>query len=161
MSGLAGEKSARPIGVLSGGEKARVALATFCLSPCNVLLLDEPTNHLDARAIDALLEAIESYTGAHLGPRSRVHLESISARSRRYLGRRSRADLARSGVLRGGARHSCRLPRRRCGLITPDDLLITSYDGSLMSLRCCDMIRWYRPYDARRYLGRGAWASRI
>jgi len=62
--GLVGEKAVRPIGQLSGGEKARVALATFCLTPCNVLLLDEPTNHLDVEAIAALLEAIGRYEGA-------------------------------------------------------------------------------------------------
>jgi len=62
--GLVGEKSVRSIGTLSGGEKARVALATFCLTPYNVLLLDEPTNHLDVDAIAALLDAIETYTGA-------------------------------------------------------------------------------------------------
>ena len=61
---MVGEKATRPIGTLSGGEKARVALATFCLTPYNVLLLDEPTNHLDADAIAALLDAIETYTGA-------------------------------------------------------------------------------------------------
>ena len=52
--GLIGEKSIRPIGSLSGGEKARVALATFCLTPYNVLLLDEPTNPLDVDAIAAM-----------------------------------------------------------------------------------------------------------
>ena len=57
--GLVGDKAVRQIGSLSGGEKARVALATFCLTPCNVLLLDEPTNHLDVDAIAALLEAID------------------------------------------------------------------------------------------------------
>ena len=62
--GLVGEKSTRQIKALSGGEKARVALATFCLTPCNVILLDEPTNHLDVEAIDALLVAISKYTGA-------------------------------------------------------------------------------------------------
>jgi ABC-type multidrug transport system ATPase subunit len=62
--GLVGEKAVRPIGMLSGGEKARVALATFCLTPCNVLLLDEPTNHLDVEAIAALLEAISQFEGA-------------------------------------------------------------------------------------------------
>ena len=62
--GLVGDKATRRIGDLSGGEKARVALATFCLQPSNVLLLDEPTNHLDAEAIAALLEAIDEYEGA-------------------------------------------------------------------------------------------------
>ena len=62
--GLIGEKATRKIGALSGGEKARVALAAFCLTPCNVILLDEPTNHLDVEAIDALLVAISKYTGA-------------------------------------------------------------------------------------------------
>jgi ATPase subunit of ABC transporter with duplicated ATPase domains len=45
--GLRGEKSLRQIGDLSGGEKARVALAMFALKPSNVYLLDEPSNHLD------------------------------------------------------------------------------------------------------------------
>merc|ERR1740133_393453 len=62
--GLIGEKATRLIGSLSGGEKARVALATFCLTPCNVILLDEPTNHLDVDAVAALLEAIGKYEGA-------------------------------------------------------------------------------------------------
>jgi ATP-binding cassette subfamily F protein 3 len=62
--GLHGEKATRRIGDLSGGEKARVALATFCLTPHNVLLLDEPTNHLDVEAIDSLLDALARYEGA-------------------------------------------------------------------------------------------------
>jgi len=62
--GLVGEKALRRIESLSGGEKARVGLATFCLTPCNVLLFDEPTNHLDVDSIAALLEALEEYDGA-------------------------------------------------------------------------------------------------
>ena len=62
--GLHGEKATRRIGDLSGGEKARVALATFCLTPHNVLLLDEPTNHLDVEAIGSLLDALARYEGA-------------------------------------------------------------------------------------------------
>ena len=61
---MIGEKATRKIGSLSGGEKARVALATFCLTPCNVILLDEPTNHLDVDAIAALLDAIGKYEDA-------------------------------------------------------------------------------------------------
>jgi ATP-binding cassette subfamily F protein 3 len=51
------------IGVLSGGERNRFALARLLLKPSNFLLLDEPTNHLDLRAKDILLSALQSYTG--------------------------------------------------------------------------------------------------
>src|SRR5207244_13066078 len=53
----------KPIGVTSGGERNRYALARMLMVPSNFMLLDEPTNHLDMRAKDVLLTALQRYTG--------------------------------------------------------------------------------------------------
>ena len=61
--GFSGQEVLRRADSLSGGERARVALAILMLSGANLLILDEPTNHLDVESIEALEDAIEGYDG--------------------------------------------------------------------------------------------------
>ena len=61
--GITGTMALRKIGSLSGGEKARVALAAFVLQPRNCLLLDEPSNHLDVGAVRALTDGLQGWDG--------------------------------------------------------------------------------------------------
>ena len=59
-----GDDVDKPAGVLSGGEKTRLALATLVVSGANVLLLDEPTNNLDPASRAEVLDALRHYAGA-------------------------------------------------------------------------------------------------
>jgi ATP-binding cassette subfamily F protein 3 len=63
---FSGDDADKKIKVLSGGEKARVALAKTIVSKANFLMLDEPTNHLDMHSVELLIEALNKYEGSYV-----------------------------------------------------------------------------------------------
>jgi ATP-binding cassette subfamily F protein 3 len=62
--GFSGDRATQKVGSLSGGERARLALALITRDAPHMLILDEPTNHLDVDSREALVQALNSYTGA-------------------------------------------------------------------------------------------------
>lgn len=71
------DQAAKRIEMLSGGERSRVLLGKILAKPCNLLLLDEPTHHLDMESIEALITALENFSGAVVIV---THCESILRR---------------------------------------------------------------------------------
>ncbi|HEY1953020.1 MAG TPA: ABC-F family ATP-binding cassette domain-containing protein [Gemmatimonadaceae bacterium] len=79
--GFSGDEAQRRADTLSGGERARVALAMMVLGRANFLLLDEPTNHLDIESVETLEDALEQYEGTILlVSHDRAMLEALTTR---------------------------------------------------------------------------------
>ena len=82
-----GDDVFKTVGMLSGGEKNKLALATMILEPCNLLILDEPTNHLDIASCEALTEMLSNYGGTLLlVSHDRYLLNAVSSKTLALIG---------------------------------------------------------------------------
>ena len=117
-----GDDIYKPVSVLSGGEKSRLALVKLLLDPPNLLLMDEPTTHLDLASVDSLIEALKQYQGTlvfishdvHFIRALSTHVVRVEAGTLRHFGggyqyyldktaQSARAALTSSGFSTNGA----------------------------------------------------------
>ncbi|CAE6971845.1 ABCF1 [Symbiodinium natans] len=100
--GLRGACHNSPIRTLSGGEKARVALAVFATRPADVLLLDEPTNHLDGAAVASLCTGLREHGGAVLvSSHDKAFLEALHVTDQVHIVRAEVGEPGRLKVING------------------------------------------------------------
>jgi ATP-binding cassette subfamily F protein 3 len=89
-----GDDVYKPVSVLSGGEKSRLALLQLLLEPLNLLILDEPTNHLDLHSKDVLLETLKKFSGTIIFvSHDRAFMEALSTKTLELTADHTRAKL--------------------------------------------------------------------
>jgi ATP-binding cassette subfamily F protein 3 len=89
-----GDDVYKPVSVLSGGEKSRLALLQLLLEPLNLLILDEPTNHLDLHSKDVLLDTLKKFPGTIiLVSHDRSFMEALSTKTLELNADHTRAKL--------------------------------------------------------------------
>jgi len=97
-----GDDVYKPVSVLSGGEKSRLALLHMLLKPMNLLILDEPTNHLDLHSKDILLETLQQFGGTIIFvSHDRAFMEALSTKTLELSPGTSPADPARVKLFYG------------------------------------------------------------
>ena len=125
-----GDDIYKPVSVLSGGEKSRLALVKLLLDPPNLLLMDEPTTHLDLASVDALIEALKQYQGTlvfishdvHFIRALATHVVRVEAGTLRHFGggyqyyldktaQSARAALTSSAFSNGAAANKPEIPQ--------------------------------------------------
>ena len=120
--GFSGDDVLRSTVVLSGGERARTALALLTLGKANLLVLDEPTNHLDVESIEALEDALEEYDGTViLVSHDRAFLRELSTRVWAFDGNRLEDY---GGPFIEWEVHAAERARRRAAIRQREDALV-------------------------------------
>lgn len=118
--GFSGDEVFRSTRTLSGGERARLALALIVLQRANLLILDEPTNHLDVESIEAIEDAIEEYEGTViLVSHDRALLRELSTRVWAYEGDRIK-DYGGTFVEWEQMKHGAALAKRAADALAAD-----------------------------------------